>query len=616
MIRTILRSKRPLTTVAFVITLAGLVRLQMAGAARQPARAQPQSAVSAPLSAANTVDTPWPTTGWVCSSPEQEGMDSARLEQASEYIDHSCPTRFSLLVVRNGRLVFERYYHGSYSSQANNIKSMSKSILSVLTGIALDEGLLTGVDQKLDEFFPEYFRPGDDPRKHDVTLEHLLTMTAGFEWVENGAICFQCFSSPDWHRFTIESQLTSNPGEVFNYNTALTHLLSGILTRVSGTTTRDFATSRLFDPLGMTCVAWSRDPRGYYFGGSEVWFTPRDLAKFGLLFLREGRWEDRQVVSGQWLDKASRLRVRTTSDTGNYGYWFWTKNLRGYPTTLCAGYGGQYIFLIPDLDLAMVTTARSDYANAPYATYADPYNILTTYILPAVKLGLPEINPGGVAHLPDHGTCLARGAFASVSGHEFSLVETTWDDAIAVDGGLPEGIGGVRVFLNGRRAYPSLVKNDGIQFLVPPDVPAGQYTLEIRTPQGSAYQEVEVAEYAPALYTSRRAGRSWANLRSVRPGAVVDLRASGLGPSVPPAPVGAVLDQPRQLAETPEVLVEGRPAQVVSAELASTGIWRLSIRVPDEIPSGPAVVQVRAGGVLSQAEAFLEIKTRPRVRQR
>ncbi len=546
-------------------------------------------------------------------------MDSARLEQASEYIDHSCPTRLSLLVVRNGRLVFERYYHGSYPSQANNIKSMSKSILSVLTGVALDEGLLTGVDQKLDEFFPEYFRPEDDPRKHDVTLEHLLTMTAGFEWVENGAIAGRCFSSPDWHRFTIESQLTSNPGEVFNYNTALTHLLSGILTKVSGTTTRDFATSRLFDPLGMTCVWWSRDPRGYYFGGSEVWLTPRDLAKFALLFLREGRWDDRRIVSDQWLQEASRLRVRTGAagwGFGDYGYLFWTKNLGGYPTTLCSGYGGQNIFLIPDLDLAVVTTARSDYPNVPYAYYMDPYSILTTYILPAVKVGLPEIDPVGVAHLPDHGARLARGAFASVSGHQFSLVESTWDDAVAVDGGLPEGIGGVRVFLNGRAAYPSLVKNDEIHFLVPPDLPAGRYTLEIRTPQGRAYQEVEVADYAPALYTSRRGGRSLANLRSVRPGAIVDLTASGLGPSVPPAPVGAVLDEPRPVAETPDVLVGGRPAQVVLAELASAGIWRLRIRVPDDVPLGPALVQVGAGGVLSQADAFLEINTRPHVRRR
>ncbi len=543
-------------------------------------------------------------------------MDSARLEQASRYIEISCPTRFSLLVVRNGRLVFERYYHESYSGQASNIKSMSKSILSVLTGVALDEGLLTGLDQKLDEFYPEYFRPGDDPRKHDITLKHLLTMTAGFEWVENGAIAVQWFSSPDWHRFTIESSLTSDPGEVFNYNTALTHLLSGILTKVSGANTRDFATSRLFDPLGMTCVAWTRDPRGYYFGGSEVWLTPRDLAKFGLLFLREGRWEDRRIVSDQWLGEAARLRVRTGAagwGFGDYGYLFWTKNLGGYPTTLCSGYGGQAILLIPDLDLAVVTTARSDIYNVPYTYYMDPYNILTTYILPAVKLGLPEIDPDGVAHLPDHGARLARGAFASVSGREFSLVESTWDDAMAVDGGLPGGIGGVRVFLNGRVAYPSLVKKDGIQFLVPPDIPAGRYALEIRTPQGSAYQQVEVAEYAPALYTSRRGGRSWANLRPVRPGALVDLTASGLGPSVPPAPVGAVLDKPRPLAETPEVLVADRPAQVVSAELASTGIWRLRIRVPDDVPPGAAAVQVRADGVLSQAEAFLEINTRPRI---
>ena len=168
-------------------------------------------------------------------------MDSARLEQASQIIEQDSPTRFSLLVIKNGRLVFERYYRNSRATDANNIKSMSKSILSILTGIALDEGLPRSTDQKLHEFFPEYFRPGGDPRKLEVTLAHLLTVTAGFEWGENTEISERCFSSGDWHRFVIESPLTSAPGEVFNYSTGFTHLVSGVLTRASGMSTSAFA---------------------------------------------------------------------------------------------------------------------------------------------------------------------------------------------------------------------------------------------------------------------------------------------------------------------------------------------------------------------------------------
>lgn len=565
-------------------------------------------------------DSAWPTAAWSACSPEEQGMDSALLEQASQFIDLNCPTRFSLLVVRNGRLVFERYYHGSRATDANNIKSISKSILSMLVGVALEEGLLNGVDQKLDEFFPEYFRAGDDPRKNDVNLGHLLTMTAGFEWQENGPISHQCFTSWDWHRFVIESRLVSTPGEVFNYSTGLTHLVSGILTKVSGASTRDFATSRLFVPLGMTCTAWSQDRRGYYFGGSEVWLTPRDLAKFSLLFLRDGRWEDRQLVSRAWIRDSARLRVRTREagwgDFGDYAYLWWKTTILGYPLTLCSGYGGQNIFLIPELDLAMITTARSDIANESYWTYADPYNIMAQYIIPAVKQDPPLIQPGSVVHLADRGNRLAPGVFASVSGCNFSLGNTSWDEAMPADGGLPPGIGGVRVHLGGNLAYPRRVGEDRIEFLVPSNQPTGRHSLRVRTPHGSTFEEVEVAEFAPAFYTVQRDGVSWASLPPVFAGQTVRLQASGLGPSVPPAPVGADFDEPRPLASMPAVFVAGRPAELISAVLASPGIWEVTIRVPDGIPPGNASLQLTAGEVSSDGEAMLRIVPAPPSRRR
>jgi CubicO group peptidase (beta-lactamase class C family) len=142
----------------------------------------------------------------------------------SGFIEANSPTRYSLLVIRNGYLVFERYYHGSHAGQANNIKSMSKSVLSVLTGIAIEDGRIGGTSRRLHEFFPEFFHAGLDARKFDITLEHMLTMTAGFEWDENTEISDRLWRSSNWMRTMIEFPMADAPGETFNYNTGLTHL--------------------------------------------------------------------------------------------------------------------------------------------------------------------------------------------------------------------------------------------------------------------------------------------------------------------------------------------------------------------------------------------------------
>jgi uncharacterized protein (TIGR03437 family) len=563
--------------------------------------------VPAGLGQAPGGETSWPTAGWTTSTPEEQGMDPVRLEQASQYIEQSSPTRFSLLVVRNGRLVFERYYHGSRISDANNIKSMSKSVLSVLTGIALEEGRLRSLDQKLHEFFPEYFLPGDDPRKLDITLAHLLTMTAGFEWLESSAISTRCFTSADWHRFVIQSPLTSAPGEVFNYSTGLTHLLSGILTKVSGVGTLAFADTRLFAPLGIACARWSQDPRGYYVGGSEIWLTARDLAKFGLLFLRNGRWDGRTIVSEEWLRTSSQLRIRTGNQMGDYASLWWKYNIQGYPVTFAAGFGGQNVFLVPDLDLMMVTTARSDIADQPVTVYSETYDVLSRYIIPSVNAGVPAIAEGGVMHAADSSARLAPGVFASVFGVNFSLVERTWDYAMPADGRLPEVIAGVRMLLGGLVARPSYVRGEQINFLVPPDLPPGRHTLDIWTPRGRASQNIEVAAFAPAFFTVARDGRRFAALRPVRAGESVDLWASGLGPSEPAAPADAWLTRPLAPARPPEVSVAGQAAPVVYCALTSPGLWQVRIRVPADCPPGIAALELRAGGAANQDGAVLEI---------
>jgi CubicO group peptidase (beta-lactamase class C family) len=343
---------------------------------------RPAARVLLLLAAAALLGIPACAQDWPRSTPEQQQMDSAPIQAAQAYLESRFPTCYSLLVPRHGYLVSEKYFSPS-AAQANNIKSISKSILSALTGIAIREQFICSVDQPIAEFFPEYFTPLLDPRKWQITLRHLLTMSAGFEWGENGPLTQAWFMSGDWHRFTIESKLVTAPGEVFNYNTALAHLLSGVLTRATGMSTLDYARTRLFEPVGMTCPRWDRDPRGYYFGGSEVYITPRDLARFGHLFLRGGRWEGRPVVPADWVEESTATQIATgRQPVRDYGYMWWTTTLAGRPVFYASGYGGQYIFVVPDLDLVVVNTARSD---IPIHMSSEPYNVMSQFLIPAAR---------------------------------------------------------------------------------------------------------------------------------------------------------------------------------------------------------------------------------------
>jgi uncharacterized protein (TIGR03437 family) len=195
-----------------------------------------------------------------------------------------------------------------------------------------------------------------------------------------------------------------------------------------------------------------------------------------------------------------------------------------------------------------------------------------------------------------------------VFGRNFSLVRANWGYAMPVDGRLPEAIGGVRVLLGGRAAHSSYVSGDQVNFLVPPDVLPGRYRLDVVTPQGSTLQYVDVAAAAPALFTFEKDGVQLASSEAAPAGGEVALWASGLGPSVPAAVAGRVLDQPLPLANIPEVLVAGQRAEVVYAALAMAGVWQVNIRVPEGTPPGLAVVQLRVGDATTERQTMIEIR--------
>ncbi len=326
---------------------------------------------------------------WEESTPEAQGLDSQALDAALNEADER-PFIRSIIVVKNGLIVGERYYNGYGRDNFHNVKSVSKSFLSALVGIAVREGFVTSLEQRMLDFFPEYVTPDLDQRKHNITIRDLLMMRAGIDHERNNYS--QLYRSDNWVKTTIEWPLLYEPGQTFSYNTFQTHLLSAILTKATKMSTRDFAKQYLLDPLGITLDRWEQGPQGYYFGGNSMYFTPRDMALFGYLYLKGGVLNKQKIVPGDWV--AASLQNYTGSPgwnwgslhNGGYGYLWWLGELNGYSVRLAIGYGGQFVILVPSLEMVIAITGN------PTVTWdtADQQErlaleVVANFILPSVK---------------------------------------------------------------------------------------------------------------------------------------------------------------------------------------------------------------------------------------
>ena len=306
-------------------------------------------------------------------APEVRSLLADEADEVDEAA-RTLPRLHSLLVSLRGELLFERYYNGIRRDRPANIKSASKSVISALVGIAVDRRLIPDVQTPIATYFPELARD-PDARKGKITVEHLLTMRPGLEGTSNrnyGA----WVTSRNWVQHALANPMFAAPGAAMEYSTGNTHLLSAILTKAAGKTTRQLANEVLAKPLGFTLAQWPRDPQGIYFGGNDMLMTPRQMLAFGELYLHEGRAAGQQVVSPQWVQRSCEGRARNRRPGGNrafdpngtvdplrdrrYGYGWWVHQIGGYETCFAWGYGGQYIFVLPDLDLVLVATSSSD----------------------------------------------------------------------------------------------------------------------------------------------------------------------------------------------------------------------------------------------------------------
>ena len=269
------------------------------------------------------------------------------------------PRLRSLLVSHKGKLVVEKYFNGQTAARKTNVKSVSKTIMSALVGIAIDQGHVAGLDQPISDYDGELIPAKTGTAKDNITIGNLLSMQAGLEttsFYNYGAWVL----SDDWIRFALNQPLQNTPGTKLQYSTGNTHLLSAILTEATGKSTLQFAREVLGKPLGFNLAEWPRDPKGIYFGGNNMELTPRQMLSFGELYLNNGQVNGRQVIPESWITTSLQPLAESAREEGRfYGYGWWMRDMAGMQTNFAWGYGGQFILLVPDLSLVVVTTSSS-----------------------------------------------------------------------------------------------------------------------------------------------------------------------------------------------------------------------------------------------------------------
>ena len=302
-----------------------------------------------------------PTDGWKESRPERQGVDSAALADAVEHIVKKGLPIHSMLVVRHGAIVLDTYFYPYEPTVPHDVASVTKSVTSILTGIAIDQGYLKSVKEPVVEILTAGGDAIDDARKRRMTVETLLTMTSGMAC--GAAVAHTAETeleamrhSPDWIRYALNLPMRSEPGSQFAYCSVNNHLLSAAITAKTGESLESFARQNLFGPLGIRELVWPADPQGLSHGWGDLHLYPRDMAKLGYLYLHGGRWGERRIVSEHWVQSSVESHVAVREGVG-YGYSWWINVAREPHIPEAEGRGGQRISIVPDKDAVVVFTS-------------------------------------------------------------------------------------------------------------------------------------------------------------------------------------------------------------------------------------------------------------------
>jgi CubicO group peptidase (beta-lactamase class C family) len=404
----------------------------------------------------------WPTSGWRTSLPEEQGMDSGILAQMVESLQGGILDLNSLLVVRNGYLVTELYLAPYSAAQADYVYSVTKSVIDMLVGIAIEKGYIKDVNQSLFSLLSDQGVKNLDEQKKAITLENLLTQTSGLKCADFGASDTVMETSDNWVQFMLDQPMEAQPGTKFNYCTSATHLVSAILSKATGMSAREFANEYLFKPLGIGPVTesyWASDPQGVSIGGYGLTLTPPDMAKLGYLFLNHGQWEGQTIVPANWVD-ASTSSQSDRGDKKEYGYLWWVDPQGKWYAAL--GRAGHHIFVYPAENLVVTFTATLPFTNDQDLTPLQA--LLDQYILPSIKSdqALPPstesqaLLAAGIQSLSNPTPTVPPplpAIAAEISGKSYTLEEnpTGWTSLIF---NFQEGASEALVTINGSRQVP------------------------------------------------------------------------------------------------------------------------------------------------------------------
>ncbi len=336
----------------------------------------------------------WPTTKWKSCQPEEVGMQSSKLMEVYYYLANPNVHTEGIVIIKNGYIVGEAYFNNFTINSRHESFSVAKSFISALVGIAIEEGLIKDVEEKIYKFYPqlnskkgflrrgvgdiekiypfnivhrEQIMPGAKKR---ITVKHLLTMSSGFKWNERDYYidtsqndAFKMAQEYDYIQYVLNKPIEYEPGTVWQYSSGDSMLLSGIIEKSADMSTYEFGLEYLFNPIGVSGIGWDSDPAGHTIGGWGIQGTVREFAKFGYLYLKKGKWDDQQIIPEPWIEES----LQPVSDVVNfYGYQWWLRPaLSGYensiipPNTFLAwGIYTQQIFVIPEEDLVIVRVAN------------------------------------------------------------------------------------------------------------------------------------------------------------------------------------------------------------------------------------------------------------------
>lgn len=266
------------------------------------------------------------------------------------------PRSHALMVAVDGETIIDEGFRGHETGETANIKSLSKTWISALVGVAIDRGVIESIDQPIVELLGDRVPADVDPRVNDITVGNLLSMQAGLERTSGGNYG-AWVASPDWVNDALERPFVADIGGRMLYSTGNSHLLSAALTEATGRSTLALMRDWLGEPLGIAIPPWTRDPQGVYFGGNEMGLTPQALLNFGEMIRQRGEYDGRQVISADWIEQSWQPRTRSFFNGNDYGYGWFITELAGEPVYYGWGYGGQLLYVVPSRAMTVVMTS-------------------------------------------------------------------------------------------------------------------------------------------------------------------------------------------------------------------------------------------------------------------